>query len=87
MDYFGESLFYFVSLSIGIILFEGGLTLKLREIREVGPTIMRIISLGSLITFIGGALSVHFCSTSVGKFHFFFLALSLLRDLPLLHLF
>lgn len=56
----GESLFYFVSLSIGVILFEGGLTLKMKEISEVGPTIMRIISVGSLVTFIGGAICTHY---------------------------
>ena len=36
----GESLFHFVELSIGIILFEGGLTLKRNEIRGVGDTIV-----------------------------------------------
>ena len=49
----GNILFYFVSLAIGIILFEGGLTLKRAEIKEVGPSILRLISLGSMITFIG----------------------------------
>ncbi|MCB0638941.1 MAG: sodium:proton antiporter [Lewinella sp.] len=56
----GEYLFYFVSLAIGIILFEGGLTLKRREISEVGPTILKLITLGSLITFIGAGLAAHF---------------------------
>lgn len=89
----GESLFYFVSLSIGIILFEGGLTLKLKEIRDVGPTIMRIISLGSLITFIGGALSVHFLLDLSWQISFLFSGLiivtgptviaPILRNLPL----
>ncbi|MBK8489754.1 MAG: sodium:proton antiporter [Saprospirales bacterium] len=55
-----QYLFYFVSLAIGIILFEGGLTLKRREIREVGPVIGRLISLGSLVTFIGAGLGAHF---------------------------
>ena len=41
----GEYLFYFVSLAIGIILFEGGLTLKRREIKEVGPVILKLITL------------------------------------------
>jgi NhaP-type Na+/H+ or K+/H+ antiporter len=53
-------LFYFVSLAIGIILFEGGLTLKRKEIREVGPVIGRLISLGSLVTLIGAGLGAHF---------------------------
>lgn len=56
----GKSLFYFVSLAIGIILFEGGLTLKLREIKEVGPAIVRLISVGSLVTFLGAGLAAHF---------------------------
>lgn len=55
-----QYLFYFVSLAIGIILFEGGLTLKRREIREVGPVIGKLISLGSLITFVGAGLGSHF---------------------------
>ncbi|MEZ5039840.1 MAG: sodium:proton antiporter [Saprospiraceae bacterium] len=56
----GESLFYFVSLAIGIILFEGGLTLKRRELAEVGPLILRLITLGSLVTFIGAGLGAHY---------------------------
>ena len=68
----GESLFYFVSLSIGIILFEGGLTLKFKEISEVGPTIMRIITLGSLVTFFGGAVGVYYILGLTWKISFLF---------------
>ncbi len=56
----GKLLYYFVSLAIGIILFEGGLTLKRKEIKGVGPVILKLISIGSLITFIGGALAAHY---------------------------
>jgi len=56
----GKSLFYFVSLAIGIILFEGGLTLRVREIKDTQRTIVRLISLGSLITFIGAGFAAHF---------------------------
>lgn len=56
----GNYLFYFVSLAIGIILFEGGLTLKRKEIRGVGPVIVKLITIGSLITFIGAGLAAHF---------------------------
>lgn len=56
----GEYLFYFVSLAIGVILFEGGLTLKRREIRGVGPAILKLITIGSITTFIGGGLAAHF---------------------------
>jgi len=57
---FGQYLFYFVSLSIGIILFEGGLTLQRREIKDVGGDIIKLITLGSLITFIGAGLAAHY---------------------------
>lgn len=56
----GESLFYFVSLAIGVILFEGGLTLKRRELAEVGPLVLQLITLGSLVTFVGAGLGAHF---------------------------
>ena len=56
----GESLFYFVSLAISIILFEGGLTLRKGEIRNVGPAITKLITIGSIVTFFGGALAAHF---------------------------
>ncbi|PKG51972.1 MULTISPECIES: cation:proton antiporter [Olleya] len=56
----GESLFYFVSLAISIILFEGGLTLKMSEIKNVGPVITKLISLGSLVTFFGAGVAAHY---------------------------
>jgi NhaP-type Na+/H+ or K+/H+ antiporter/DNA-binding Lrp family transcriptional regulator len=56
----GESLFNFVSLSIALILFEGGLTLKKEEIKSVGPVIYKLITLGSFITMITGAVAAHF---------------------------
>ena len=56
----GESLFYFVSLAIAIILFEGGLTLRVSEIKNVGPVITKLITIGALITMIGGALAAHY---------------------------
>jgi NhaP-type Na+/H+ or K+/H+ antiporter len=56
----GESLFYFVSLAISVILFEGGLTLKLSEIKNVGPVITKLITVGSVVTFFGAALAAHY---------------------------
>ena len=56
----GESLYYFVSLAISIILFEGGLTLKRSEIKTVGPVITKLITLGSAITFFGAGIVAHF---------------------------
>ena len=56
----GENLFYFVELAIGIILFEGGLTLKRNEIKNIGDIILKLISIGSVVTFFGAAIFVHF---------------------------
>ncbi len=56
----GESLFNFVSLSIALILFEGGLTLKKDEIRSVGPVIYKLITLGALVTMITAGIAAHF---------------------------
>ncbi|CAM1345048.1 cation:proton antiporter [Tenacibaculum amylolyticum] len=56
----GEGLFYFVSLAISIILFEGGLTLKKSEINNVGPVITKLITLGSVVTFFGAGVFAHY---------------------------
>ena len=52
----GDGLYYFVSLAISIILFEGGLTLRKEEIQSVGPVITKLITLGSAVTFFGAGL-------------------------------
>jgi NhaP-type Na+/H+ or K+/H+ antiporter len=56
----GDNLYYFVSLAISIVLFEGGLTLKRNEIKNVGPVITKLITLGSAITFFGAGIVTHF---------------------------
>jgi NhaP-type Na+/H+ or K+/H+ antiporter len=56
----GDGLYYFVSLAISIILFEGGLTLKRSEIKNVGPVITKLITLGSAITFFGAGVMAHY---------------------------
>ena len=55
----GEGLYYFVSLAISVILFEGGLTLKRSEIKNVGPVITKLITLGSAVTFFGAGILAH----------------------------
>lgn len=56
----GDGLYYFVSLAISIILFEGGLTLKRNEIKNVGPVISKLITLGSAVTFFGAGILAHY---------------------------
>lgn len=56
----GHHLTHFVELAIGIILFEGGMTLKKDEFSAVGNSILKLISLGALVTFIVSGLLTHF---------------------------
>jgi len=89
----GEGLFYFVSLAISIILFEGGLTLKRAEIKNVGPVITKLITLGSVITFFGAGLAAHYVFELSWQMSFLFSALiivtgptvitPILRNVPL----
>lgn len=46
----GPVLFPFVSLSVAIILFEGGLSLKLRELGPIRDVVMNLVTIGAVIT-------------------------------------
>ncbi len=39
-----------VSLSVAVILFEGGLSLKFRDITDIGPAILRLVTIGCAVT-------------------------------------
>ncbi len=56
----GDLLFKFVSLAISVILFEGGLTLRKEELMNVGGVIVKLITVGSLVTFLGGGIAAHY---------------------------
>jgi len=89
----GDSLYYFVSLAISIILFEGGLTLKRNEIKNVGPVITKLITLGSAITFFGSGILAHYIFDLSWEISFLFAGLiivtgptvitPILRNIPL----
>jgi len=46
----GNTLFPLVSLSVALILFEGGLDLPPRELRNTGTAVRRLITIGAVIT-------------------------------------
>ena len=89
----GDNLFYFVSLAVGIILFEGGLTLKRNEISKVGGSIGKLISIGAMITFAGAGVAGHYIFGLDWRISFLFSALiivtgptvigPILRNIPL----
>lgn len=56
---FGDLLLPFVYLSVALILFEGGLTLKLKELRTIGRTVNMLISVGMVITWLITSLAAY----------------------------
>ncbi|MFV0541404.1 MAG: cation:proton antiporter, partial [Aestuariibaculum sp.] len=89
----GDGLFNFVSLAISIILFEGGLTLKRDEIKNVGPVITKLITVGAAVTFFGAAILARFIFGLTWQMSFLFSGLiivtgptvitPILRNIPL----
>ncbi|NQU23154.1 MAG: sodium:proton antiporter, partial [Candidatus Nealsonbacteria bacterium] len=47
-----ELLFSMVSLSVGVILFEGGLSLRLSELRETGRAVLGLVTVSVLVTWV-----------------------------------
>jgi NhaP-type Na+/H+ or K+/H+ antiporter/Trk K+ transport system NAD-binding subunit len=53
----GDLVLPLVGLSVGIILFEGGLTLRFAELTQAGPVIRKLVTLGAAMTWIVATLS------------------------------
>ncbi|GAB4467508.1 MAG: sodium:proton antiporter [Armatimonadaceae bacterium] len=49
-DIFGGLLSPIVSLSVGLILYEGGLTLRFHELKEAGVVLRNLVTVGALVT-------------------------------------
>lgn len=57
---FGALLTPMISIAVAIILFEGGLTLNFREIRDVSTGVRRLVFPGAVIAWGLGALAAHY---------------------------
>ena len=55
----GEGLFGVVDLAVAVILFEGGLNLEISRLRREQAPIRRLVTVGALVTLLGGTLAVH----------------------------
>ena len=54
----GDLLFPFVSLAVGVILFEGGLALNVRELgADTAPVVRRLLTIGALTTWVGATVA------------------------------
>jgi NhaP-type Na+/H+ or K+/H+ antiporter len=56
----GDLLMPVVSLSVALILFEGGLTLQLKELREIGKSVWNLVTIGVLITWIVATAAAYY---------------------------
>lgn len=57
---FGDDLLFpVVSLAVALILYEGGLSLRISELPKVGAVVRNLVSLGALVTWGIGALAAH----------------------------
>jgi len=57
---FGDLLFPLVSLSVAIILFEGGLSLKIDELRKIGHVVRNLTTIAIFITWLLAAFGAHY---------------------------
>jgi NhaP-type Na+/H+ or K+/H+ antiporter len=55
----GTGLETIVALSVAIILFEGGLNLSWRDLGRVSGSLRNLVTIGTLITLIGGGMAAH----------------------------
>lgn len=55
-----DLLFPLVALSVAVIMFEGGLSLKISELTESGSASLRLVTVGALLSFFGNTIVVHY---------------------------
>jgi NhaP-type Na+/H+ or K+/H+ antiporter len=58
-DLLGEGLEVIVALSVALILFEGGLNLEMRDLGKVSGSLRNLVTIGTLITLMGGGMAAH----------------------------
>jgi NhaP-type Na+/H+ or K+/H+ antiporter len=56
-DALGETLQSLVGFAVAVILFEGGMNLNVRRLRREARSIRRLVTLGALVTLVGGAVT------------------------------
>lgn len=57
---FGDLLLPFVSISVALILFEGGLTLNLRELAGGGRVVIMLVTVGALVTWALASVAAYY---------------------------
>ncbi|MCB9852094.1 MAG: sodium:proton antiporter [Phycisphaerales bacterium] len=57
---FGDLLLPCVSLAVALILYEGGLSLKVSELKKVGAVVRNLVTIGAAVSWVGSAAAAHF---------------------------
>ncbi|MGY4614009.1 cation:proton antiporter [Thermostichus sp. OS-CIW-38] len=68
----GSGLEALVSLAVALILFEGGLNLRLQRLNPVSDSLRNLVLLGSLLTLVGGAAAAHYLGEFPWRLAFLF---------------
>ncbi|BBA79796.1 Na+/H+ antiporter [cyanobacterium endosymbiont of Rhopalodia gibberula] len=71
----GVGLEVLVALSVAIILFEGGLSLELRDLGKVSGSLQNLVTIGILVTLIGGGMAAHWLAEFPWSIAFLYAAL------------
>ncbi|MEQ8540686.1 MAG: cation:proton antiporter [Coleofasciculus sp. D1-CHI-01] len=71
----GVGLEVIVALSVAVILFEGGLNLNLRDLGKVSGSLRNLVTLGTLITLLGGGMAAHWLGEFPWSIAFLYAAL------------
>jgi len=71
----GVGLEVIVALSVAVILFEGGLNLDLRELGKVSGSLRNLVTIGTLVTLLGGGIAAHWLSEFPWPIAFLYAAL------------
>ena len=64
LETFGDGLGVIVGLSVSIIVFDGAFDLRAERLREAPNSLLRLVTIGALMTFLGTALAVRFLAGS-----------------------
>ena len=73
---FGNLMLPFISLSVSVILFEGSLTLKLKEIQGLQIVVRRLVTTGVLVTWLIISIATHYLLDFSWKLSFLFGAIT-----------
>ncbi|NJP09844.1 MAG: sodium:proton antiporter [Leptolyngbyaceae cyanobacterium RU_5_1] len=74
-DHLGVGLEVTVSLLVALILFEGGFNLQLRDLGRVSGSLRNLVTVGTLITLLGGGMAAHWLSEFPWSIAFLYAAL------------